>query len=151
LSLSRDFMPHGFCQRWVPDLIWLHAISDSLIFLAYMTIPFTLIHIVRRRKDLPFNWILVCFGIFIVACGLTHAMEVWNLWHVDYWLAGAIKAITAAPSLLTAILLIQLAPKALSPMGAGQRRSRTGSSGTLQAGIRNLPQRSQLPGKPPLS
>jgi PAS domain-containing protein len=29
-------------------------------------------------------------------------------------------------------------------MGAGQRRSRTGSSGTPQAGIRNSPQRSQL-------
>jgi len=81
-----NFMPHGYCYRWVPGLVWLHVISDSLIFLSYMTIPITLAHIVRRRKDLPFNWMFVCFGIFIVACGLTHAMEVWNLWHAMYWL-----------------------------------------------------------------
>src|ERR1700690_1758310 len=108
-----DFMSHGYCYRWVPGLVWLHVISDSLIFLAYMTIPFTLIHIVRRRKDLPFNWMFVCFGVFIVACGLTHAIEVWNLWHAAYWIAGLLKAVTAAASVVTAILLIQLVPQAL--------------------------------------
>jgi len=108
-----DFMPHGYCYRWVPGLVWLHVISDSLIFLAYMSIPFTLIYIARRRKDLPFNWIFICFGVFIVACGLTHAMEVWNLWHAMYWLAGALKAVTAVSSIVTAVLLVQLAPQAL--------------------------------------
>jgi PAS domain S-box-containing protein len=108
-----DFMPHGYCYNWVPGLVWLHVISDSLIFLAYMTIPFTLIHIARRRKDLPFNWMFVCFGVFIVACGLTHAMEVWNLWHATYWLAGGVKVVTAVASIGTAILLVQLVPRVL--------------------------------------
>jgi hypothetical protein len=27
------------------------------------------------------------FGVFIVACGMTHLMDVWNLWHAQYWLA----------------------------------------------------------------
>jgi PAS domain S-box-containing protein len=108
-----DFVPHGYCYRWVLGLVWLHVISDSLIFLAYMSIPFTLMHIARRRKDLPFNWMFMCFGVFIVACGLTHALEVWNLWHAMYWLAGAVKAVTAASSIVTAVLLIELAPQAL--------------------------------------
>jgi PAS domain S-box-containing protein len=108
-----DFVPHGYCYRWVSGLVWLHVISDSLIFLAYMSIPFTLMHIARRRKDLPFNWMFMCFGVFIVACGLTHALEVWNLWHAMYWLAGAVKAVTAASSIVTAVLLIELAPQAL--------------------------------------
>jgi PAS domain S-box-containing protein len=110
---SGDFMPHGYCYRWLPSLVWLHGISDLLIFLAYMTIPITLVYIVRRRKDLPFNWMFVCFGVFIVACGLTHLLEVWNLWHAMYWLAGLAKAVTAAASIGTAILLIQLVPQAL--------------------------------------
>jgi PAS domain S-box-containing protein len=63
-----------------------------------------------RRTDLPFDWMFLAFGIFILACGATHAMEVWNLWHADYWLAGAIKAITAIASLLTAALLVRLVP-----------------------------------------
>jgi PAS domain S-box-containing protein len=113
------FMPHGYCYRWVPGLVWLHGISDSLIFLSYMSIPVTLMYIVRRRKDLPFNWIFVCFGIFIVACGLTHAMEVWNLWHAMYWLAGLIKAVTAAASVATAVLLVRLVPQAVGIPSAG--------------------------------
>ena len=108
-----DYMPHGFCYGWEPGLVWLHVISDSLIFLAYMSIPFSLVHILRRRKDLPFNWIFICFGVFIVACGLTHGLEVWNLWHAAYWLAGAVKAVTAVASVTTAILLIKLTPQVL--------------------------------------
>jgi PAS domain S-box-containing protein len=117
-----EFMPHGYCYRWVTSLVWLHLISDALIFIAYMTIPFTLAHIVRRRKDLPFNWIFLCFAVFIVACGLTHAMEVWNLWHAAYWLAGLLKAITAAASIATAVLLVLLVPQALQLPSANDLR-----------------------------
>ncbi len=114
LFSSGPFMPHGYCYMWVPGLVWLHVISDSLITLAYLSIPFTLAYFVRRRTDLPFNWMFVCFGIFILACGATHAMEVWNLWHADYWLAGVIKAITAIASLATAVLLVKLVPHAVA-------------------------------------
>lgn len=106
-------MPHGYCYKWDPGLVWLHGISDLLIFLAYMSIPITLGVIARRRKDLPFNGMVVCFGIFIVACGFTHAMEVWNLWHAMYWLAGLVKAVTAVASIATAILLVRLVPQLL--------------------------------------
>jgi PAS domain S-box-containing protein len=40
-------------------------------------------------------------------------LEAWNLWHANYWLAGVIKGITAAASIVTAILLIRLVPHAL--------------------------------------
>ncbi len=110
---SGDFQPHGFCYLWNARLVWLHAISDLLIALAYLTIPVTLVWFIRKRRDLPFSWIFVCFGVFIVACGATHVLEVWNLWHANYWLAGVIKGITAAASIVTAILLIRLVPQAL--------------------------------------
>ncbi len=114
LFSSGDFMPHGYCYQWNAGLVWLHLVSDALIFAAYMTIPVTLLRVVRRRNDLPFSWAFVCFGVFIVACGFTHAMEVWNLWHAAYWLAGAIKGVTAAASIGTAILLVRLAPVAIA-------------------------------------
>src|SRR5256712_2069571 len=107
-------MPHGYSYHWNPGLVWLHVISDVLITLAYMSIPITLVHFVRKRRDLPFDWMFLCFGIFIIACGATHAMEVWNLWHAAYWLAGVVKAITAFASVPTAVLLLQLVPKALA-------------------------------------
>ena len=110
---SGNFMPHGYCYLWNPGVVWLHVIADTLIAMAYFTIPVTLMWFVRKRRDLPFSWIFVLFGIFIVACGATHVMEIWNLWHASYWLAGVLKAVTAAASVGTAILLVPLVPKAL--------------------------------------
>ena len=113
LFSSGDFQPHGFCYLWNARLIWLHVISDAVIALAYFTIPVTLVWFIRKRRDVPFSWIFVCFGLFIVACGATHLMEIWNLWHASYWLAGVIKAVTAAASIVTAVLLVRLVPHAL--------------------------------------
>ena len=109
-----DFMPHGYCYLWNTRLVWLHVVSDSLIALAYFSIPITLVHFIRKRRDLPFNWMFVCFGVFILACGATHAMEVWTLWHASYWLSGAVKAVTALVSVPTSILLVRLVPQALA-------------------------------------
>jgi PAS domain S-box-containing protein len=114
LFSSDPFMPHGYCYLWQPGLIWLHLISDSLIALAYLSIPVTLVYFVRKRHDVPFHWMFLCFGTFIVACGATHAMEVWTLWHATYWLSGAVKAVTALVSVVTAALLVQLVPSALA-------------------------------------
>ena len=68
---SEDFMPHGMCFLWRPDLLWLHATSDTLIALAYYSIPVALIYFVRRRKDLVFPALFILFGVFIFACGST--------------------------------------------------------------------------------
>jgi hypothetical protein len=104
------FMPHGMCYEWDPLVIWLNVISDSFITLAYYSIPIALFCLVRRRKDLRPSWILLCFAVFIVACGTTHLMEIGNIWHPVYWLSGAIKAFTAVSSVVTAILLVRLIP-----------------------------------------
>jgi signal transduction histidine kinase len=108
------FLPHGVCYAWQPGLIRLHLASDVLIGLAYLAIPVALVHFIRRRADIPFNWMFLLFGLFIVACGATHWMEVLTVWSPAYWVAGAVKAITAAASVPTAILLFLLIPKAVA-------------------------------------
>ncbi len=108
--LASDFMPHGHCYLWRPELVWLHTSSDSIVALSYFLIPLSLFQIVRKRRDLTFNWMILLFVIFILACGCTHVMEVWNVWHAQYRLAGMVKAVTAVASLVTAILMFRLAP-----------------------------------------
>jgi two-component system sensor histidine kinase/response regulator len=108
------FLPHGHCYLWDPSIMWLNVISDGLIALAYLTIPVTLIYIARKRKDLPFDWMFACFGVFILACGATHALDIWTLWIPTYWLLGTTKALTAAASVATAILLVRLIPRLLA-------------------------------------
>ena len=107
-------LPHGVCFLWNPALLSLHVISDSIIALAYFLIPVVLLRIVRKRGDVPFNWIFFCFGAFVIACGITHVMEVVTLWHPIYWISGIIKAITAVISVITLLLLIGIAPAILA-------------------------------------
>jgi len=92
----------------------LHVVSDALIALSYTTIPFTLAYFVRKRRDLPFTWMFQLFGIFIIACGATHAMAIWTLWNPTYRLSGVVKAITALASVPTAYLLVKLVPQGLT-------------------------------------
>ncbi|MEB3335893.1 MAG: histidine kinase dimerization/phosphoacceptor domain -containing protein [Leptolyngbyaceae bacterium] len=114
LSAIPAFIPHGHCYLWKPGLVSLHVMSDALIALAYYSIPITLVHFVRKRQNFPFNGIFLLFGAFIIACGTTHVLEVWTLWHPTYWLSGLIKAITALISVYTAVKLVPLVPQALA-------------------------------------
>ncbi len=114
LFSSGSFIPHGHCYLWQTNLVWLHLISDALIALAYYSIPATLFYFVRKRQDLPFDWIFLLFSAFIVACGTTHILEIWTLWHPTYWLSGLVKAVTAIISVITAIELVPLVPQALA-------------------------------------
>lgn len=95
-------------------MVGLHVVSDLLIGFSYLSIPVTLFYLARKRRDVPFDWMFGCFGIFIVSCGATHFMEVWNIWNADYWIAGGVKALTAVASVSTAILLVKLVPAALA-------------------------------------
>jgi C4-dicarboxylate-specific signal transduction histidine kinase len=121
--LSSDFMGHGYCYLWRPEIVWLHVVSDALIALSYFVIPVTLLVFIRKRRDLPFHWMFVMFGVFILGCGATHVMEVWTLWHGTYRLAGLLKAITAAASVSTAVALVPLIPRALLLPSPSQLRA----------------------------
>ncbi|MFS0515035.1 ATP-binding protein [Nostoc sp. UIC 10607] len=109
-----SFIPHGHCYLWQTNLVWLHILSDAFIALAYYSIPATLFYFVRKRQDLPFDWIFLLFSAFIVACGTTHLIEIWTLWHPTYWVSGFVKAVTAIISVVTALELIPLVPQALA-------------------------------------
>ncbi|MEB3356029.1 MAG: PAS domain-containing protein [Synechococcales bacterium] len=108
------FIPHGHCYLWNPGLVWLHLLSDALIAAAYFSIPVMLLHFTAQRRDVPFPWLFVLFGGFIVSCGLTHVLGVWTLWHPTYWLSGSVKAATAGISLYTAAMMVPVLPQALA-------------------------------------
>ena len=112
--LGPEMPPHGHCYLWNDDLVRLHVTSDVLITIAYFTIPVALVYLVRKREDLKFNFMFVMFAIFIFACGATHLINIFNVWHGAYWLSGIVKLITAIASVGTAIAVWPLIPKALA-------------------------------------
>jgi two-component system cell cycle sensor histidine kinase/response regulator CckA len=114
---ASDLMPHGVCWAWEPWAVWGNVLPDAVIALSYFALSLTLVHLIHRRRELAYSWIVLLFGTFIFACGLNHAMEVWNTWHGAFRLAGAIKVVTAAASLGTTLMLFRLAPKILRAPG----------------------------------
>lgn len=114
------FMPHGHCYLWTPGLVWLQVVANTLIGSAYFVISAVLWYLVRRIEDVPFRWMYVCFGVFIITCGMTHYFDVLTIWRPVYWLDGGVRAITAVASVGTAILLFPLIPKAIALGGAAR-------------------------------
>ena len=102
LFSSGFFMPHRHCYLEIPMILWLQGLSDFLIRASYMSIAAALAYLVSRaRKDIPFEWMFLAFGVFIFSCGWTHFMEVWTV-APDVLAFGAIKAVTAVASVATA-------------------------------------------------
>lgn len=130
-----SFMPHGQCYLWKPSLLWSNIISDSLIAVAYYSIPISLVYFVHKRKDLPFKSVLLLFGAFIISCGTTHLMEIWTLWHPTYWLSSTLKAVTAFISVYTAITLVPIIPQALALPSPAQLEA---TNSQLEAALKNL-------------
>jgi PAS domain S-box-containing protein len=108
------FMPHGMCYLWKPWLVGLHLVSSGVIALSYFSIPVTLLYILRKREDIPFNNIFLLFAAFILCCGVGHAFDIWTLWHPNYWVSGGIRLVTGLVSLTTAIALVLKIPQILT-------------------------------------
>ena len=110
----KGFIPHGYCLLWSPALLWLHAFSDFLIFLAYFTIPSALIYFLKQREDIPYPKLVIMFAGFIIACGTGHLLSALTIWVPLYWLEGLVKGFTALISIATATMMFWIIPKALA-------------------------------------
>src|SRR5215467_11852794 len=65
--LYAGFLPHAYCYLFQKDLIALHVGSDAAIWLSYVAISMTLAYLVyRTRREVPFSWMFLAFGTFII-------------------------------------------------------------------------------------
>lgn len=105
--LTANFLPHWYCLAGNSRLLWTTVIGDLLIGLSYVVISATLVRILRGAgQDLPYQGFFWAFGLFIVSCGITHFLEILTIWQPFYWLAAAVKILTAVSSVGTAVVLV---------------------------------------------
>jgi PAS domain S-box-containing protein len=95
-------------------LVALHAGSDMAIAIAYFSIPVAMVWFVRKRGDFEHWRLAYLFAAFILTCGATHLLSILTLWVPAYGIEGLVKALTAALSIATAIVLWPLAPRLLA-------------------------------------
>ena len=105
------FMPHGHCYLWSPEMVWAQVVANLLIGVAYAAIATTLVVLVRQIRNIPFAWVYLAFGTFILSCALTHFFDIITVWHPIYWADAGVRAVTATASVATAILMVPLVPK----------------------------------------
>ena len=111
---SSHYLPHRYCYLAQPGLVWTNAVADGLIAISYALLfgcLFWLAGKVRHAAVLhPYLWIFIGFGSFILACGVTHGMEIVTIWWPVYPLAAAFKVVCAAISVSTAVLFVKATP-----------------------------------------
>jgi signal transduction histidine kinase len=100
-----DFLPHGHGDLWTPGLLWIHLIADLTTGIAFYSIPLALMYFVRSRRELDFNCIFALLSVFMFACGTTHFVSIWAIWHPGHWLDAAVRALAAIASVVAATLL----------------------------------------------
>lgn len=105
-----------------PVVMMVMALSNAIIAVSYASIPFFLIVFTRKRKDMPFTWIIFLFGLFILACGTTHIMHVIGLWWPVNIEQATVDAICAIISLATAVVVWPYLPKILAIPSPNQLR-----------------------------
>jgi PAS domain S-box-containing protein len=110
---TTGFVPRRACGEWTAGLVWLHVVSDLLVWLAYVSIPILLAYFVWNRRNLPFRGLLVLFAAFILACGFTHFIEATIFATPVYRLSGVVKGLTAVVSWATVVALVPTVPRAL--------------------------------------
>ena len=108
------YLPTGYCFLWDGPLVSLHVVANLIVGAAFISIPAALLWLVKKRRDVPFQGVILWFSAFLMACAAACFLEVWNLWHDAYWLAGAVKAVAAITAAATAGYLVLLLPKAVN-------------------------------------
>ncbi len=110
-----EYMPHGACFLWYPEILYSQAISDILTGMSYYSVAIGLIYFVLKREDIPFKWFFIPFGTLVfAACGTVHFLGAWTLWTPDFGVQTVFKVITAIVSLSIGIIIWPLMPRIIA-------------------------------------
>jgi signal transduction histidine kinase len=107
-------MSHGYGYLGPPGLAWIQVASAVVIAIAYFAILFVLYRVIRRRRDLRFGWLAMCFGGFLLASGSTSLLDVFGIGRPAFWLGASIDLIAAVLSVPTVLLLWRSLPDILT-------------------------------------
>src|SRR5215475_10098430 len=90
--------PHGACLEWKPELIWVNAVSDAMVAVAFFATAFLLGYFVwRRHRDMRvmFRFVFWAFAIFATGCAATRLLSILVLWVPAYGIEAAVKGVMA--------------------------------------------------------
>src|SRR4051794_2396330 len=91
LLQESPFSPHGICLLWDPSLLTWTILGQGMVVIAYFSIPMQLAFLVywaaARKRRLAIRRsvaIALLFALFILLCGISHALDILVLWKPFY-------------------------------------------------------------------
>ena len=106
--------PHGACLLWKPELIWLNAVSDAMVAVAFFATAFVLgLFVWRRRRDVMFRSVFWALAIFAAVCGVTRLLSILTLWVPAYDIEGLTKGVLALISVAVTVAMLLVRPRLL--------------------------------------
>ncbi|MFK7926239.1 MAG: ATP-binding protein [Bacteroidia bacterium] len=135
--ISKIFSREGFVSQgqsylWSPEVFWPQLIGDLLTAIAYFIIPIGIYFFLQRRPNIKERRLFLLFGAFILACGITHLIDIITIWVPIYHLSAIIKLITGIISMITAITLIRILPQLIKLPTTEDLRSTQAALGQSQ-------------------
>lgn len=111
--LRHDWMPHGFCIRWTPWLLWPKVAADSMFAISYFVISVAMFWFaahygygVKQMWTRKITGLFYVFGVFIFLCGWTHVFDVVTLWWPYYALDVSVRLLGASVSVVAMLMVL---------------------------------------------
>jgi signal transduction histidine kinase len=107
-------IPHGACLLWRPELIWLNAVSEAMVAIAFFTTAFVLgFYVWRRRREVMFRSVFWALAIFAAISGVTHLESILTLWVPAYGIEVVTKIVMALISVAVTAAMLLARPRLL--------------------------------------
>lgn len=98
------YMPHGHCLFWDWRILLWSIIANGVTWLAYMSIPISLVRLGRSRIR-HVRVAYAGFALFIFWCGIHHFWTILEIWVPAYRSGLVVDLLMAACSLPVAVAL----------------------------------------------
>jgi hypothetical protein len=101
-----DYLPHGHCFYWRPEILWPFVAANLAIAAAYVIgFPWAFLPWLRRNGESMPTPAAVLLATFVLFCGLGHVASTVNIWLAGYAEEAIWHSLTAAVSWMFVVVV----------------------------------------------
>lgn len=112
--MFEKLMPHSHCFLWAKELVPYHVMFNIIIGISYLCISGLLVFLFFKKREYDHAGFFILFGAFILACGLGHFLDAYNMYHGRYILETLWHGVTAFVSFVAAATLVRHLPRLIN-------------------------------------
>lgn len=109
MDFFEQFMPHGACFLWNLDILLPFFLGELFTFISYISIPVSIFILLPRGLiEDSLKPMATVYCLFILFCGIGHALNIINIWNGFYRFSAWWSVLTGLISIMAALCTIYL-------------------------------------------